>query len=182
MSLIVLTGPGKSGKSTSLRQSLSQVALSCSGFMTERRMTDDGMGFALIPISCGAADAETFMSISAKGVSFDYDHFRTRVQASCRDTALVVCDELGGLELLDDAFYERFLARVSGPQPHLVVFKSQQNLEKLLRKSALTAAAKELLFERRAALLAVADSFLSTEEAGDLVLRLKPLLSAIGET
>ena len=139
---LFLTGPSGCGKSTMIRRELGDLAHRAGGFRTLRERSEDGRicGF-VIGSADGYGPKDRFLDLTGEkpridleifsGVGLDYLR-----RAPERQFALL--DEVGGVELLNDAFMDEFARYLGGNQPCLGVMKGPGPAGKLVEMMGLT--------------------------------------------
>ena len=165
---IILEGGSGSGKSTLLGTALRDKGFRLSGVFTARVLGREGerLGFSLYPASelesgdpslliRSVNEAQNlFLEFRGGKPLFHFDTYLASFLAGLRPSAdLLVIDEFGGLELLDDAIYAAF-QEAFNESPHLILcLKSEKQLEALAARAGLREEELRRIVERRNALL-----------------------------
>lgn len=194
---LLVTGVIGSGKSTFVQRYLEDAALSPAGYMTIRHISKNGRKVGFSHVAAGTQKdtglltvrhqngltfpKDCFLLVEGGSSQFDIDQFSNKVFSLLkRQGDVVVLDELGGAELLDDKFYDRVIQLLgSKTTPLIIVWKNDQSLEHTLLRSDLTDSDKVRLYERRQAILShVAVTSVLLENDGTIT---KELEEAPGE-
>ncbi|MGI6156869.1 MAG: iron chelate uptake ABC transporter family permease subunit [Saccharofermentanales bacterium] len=168
---LLVTGAVGSGKSTLIQHLLDHFDWRATGYMTIRHVVSGKRltGFVHVPAasrtSTGALTIQhpddttfpreaCFLLSDQDGRRFDYERFRARVNDLIRDTGdVVVLDELGGDELLDDAFFERVIALLDDrSRPVIIAWKHEDSYRRSLRRTAMSEDDVARVLERRRAI------------------------------
>lgn len=165
---LLITGAIGSGKSTFVQHFIDYVQAVPAGYMTIRHVDPEEktLGFAHRPAANQAGTgfltvrhegrddfpaASCFLLVDDKGRRFDLEAFaRGAVELIDRPGTLVILDELGGDELLQDHFYNKILSLLEASErPLILVWKQDASLERSIGRSGLTGEEKDLLRLRR---------------------------------
>lgn len=171
--LICLTGHSGTGKSTLIQRVLDGYVGRVAGYMTLRYVAADGSrAFETIPVSSPEAmgpltrvgdrlptDRDCFLRVGSQHAVFDVERFTKTVLPLLRDEAdLLILDEVGGEELLEDTFFDAFIRLIEHRGARTVLFvwkKERPGGGKRVRHLSDTARAK--LSDRRRAVAMLPD-------------------------
>ena len=165
---ILLTGAIGSGKSTFVQHLIDDLDIIPSGYMTIRHVDSEErrQGFAHVPAANRRGtgfltvrhddlavfpEDDCFLIAGLNGRRFYLDRFYASVSTLLDSPGtLVVLDELGGDELLIDAFYKRVLDLLADPTRSLIlVWKHDLSFERSIGRSDMTDQQKLLIRDRR---------------------------------
>lgn len=137
---LFLTGPSGSGKTTLIRTTLGDRICGAGGFVTERKLDDNGrlLGFDLLPASA-AGGVQGFEPLRILDYTVSPPKANTEVfrndAAQLLDEAqyypFSVVDEFGGFELIVPQFRTKLAEFLSYDQPCIGVLKTLENAEQL---------------------------------------------------
>jgi len=168
---LLVTGVIGSGKSTFVQRYLEDMALNPAGYMTIRHVAKRGQktGFAHVPAGIQRETGlltvrhqngltfpkDCFLLIEGEESRFYVGQFAEKVFPMLEGQGdVIVLDELGGIELLDDKIFHRVMQLLKNDTtPVVIVWKHDQSLEESLSHSDLAEADKAILKERRQAIL-----------------------------
>ena len=186
---IFLSGDSGSGKSTLLLDFLSQSSLEVAGYTTVHLLDQEGRrvahhlrdlrllmndlrlpsrkdkGFAAWLFAQASADMDTpcFCRLEEERMTFFPRLFveeSLALLSKYPGPELLVLDEVGGPELLEDDFYAKLLDMLDSRQPLLIVWKNAAGLAHMKLEQPLY----EAILERRGKLLDKADQLLICEK------------------
>lgn len=168
---LIVTGVIGSGKSTFVQRYLEDAGLTPAGYMTIRHAgrKNHKMGFTHIPAGIQRETGlltvrhhngltfpkDCFLLVEGEESRFDVDQF-AQVAFPLLEAKgdVIVLDELGGIELLDDQIFNRVMQVLENETtPVIVVWKHDRSLEETLSHSYLPESDKAILRERRCAIL-----------------------------
>ncbi len=168
---LLLTGAIGSGKSTFVQHLIDDMAVMPTGYMTIRHIDADErrQGFAHVPAANQRGtgfltvrhderdifpQSLCFLVADREGRRFNLDRFyETATEFIDRPGTLTILDELGGDELLIDAFYERVLALLDDPcRPTILVWKHDKSFERSISRAKISQEDKNKIKERRQAI------------------------------
>ena len=139
---LFLTGPSGCGKSTMIRRELGELVHRAGGFNTVRERDENGTirGFEIMSAD-GYGPRDRFLDLTQEqpridleifsGVGVDYLH-------RAGERSFAVLDEIGGVELLDEAFVDALARYLRGSQPCIGVMKGAGPAGKLVEMMGLT--------------------------------------------
>lgn len=128
---LFLTGPIGCGKSTALRRALGDRLCKCGGFLT-RRYREPYLHFTLE--SPDGTYRQTFLDFAGGQPEVNLEVFS---HLSLRGTILIL-DEIGGIELLSEAFVSVLEEALAGEMPILGVIKGEGPAGALIEALGLT--------------------------------------------
>ncbi len=168
---LLVTGVIGSGKSTFVQRYLEDASLNPAGYMTIRHMTRRGQktGFSHVPAGIQRETGlltvrhqngktfpkDCFLIIEGEESRFDVSQFANEVFPLLEEQGdVIVLDELGGIELLDDKIFNRVMQVLENRAiPVIIVWKHDQSLEESLSHSDIAESDQVLLKERRRTIL-----------------------------
>lgn len=152
---LFLEGPIQTGKSTLIRQVLGDRLRLCGGFASQRLLDSKGntRGFRIGPAAETSLTAPApehlpdspsqedgiFLWRTEEGMTSFPRVFSKRALSLLKDAEehpLILLDEIGGIELASDSFFDRLLRLLQGPVPCLGVLKLKENMERLNKRGA----------------------------------------------
>ena len=139
---LFLTGPSGCGKSTMIRNGLGERIRRAGGFVTQRERDENGRvcGFEICSAD-GYGPRDRFLDLTGEPPRIDLEVFsgvgRDYLRRA-REQRFAVLDEVGGVELLNDAFMDEFARYLGGNQPCLGVMKGPGPAGKLVEMMGLT--------------------------------------------
>ena len=169
---LLVTGVIGSGKSTFVQRYLEDAELNPSGYMTIRHTSrkSQKMGFSHIPAGIqretglltvrhqngSTFPKDCFLIVEGEDSRFDVGQFADKAFPLLEKHGdVIVLDELGGVELVDDEIFNRVMQVLDNETtPVIVVWKHDRSLEETLSHSYLPESDKAVLRERRRAILA----------------------------
>ncbi len=146
MMRLFVTGPSRTGKTALLLSALAPYQTNLSGYYVTRHMQNGRvMAYALCEASIGEFKPDAvyngevehaFLTWEGNGRAKDlavFDGFGTMLLKRAVGTKLALLDEIGGIEMLSDAFYEALCALLQSKTPCVGVFKSVSAFERMSR-------------------------------------------------
>ena len=137
-----LTGDSGIGKSTLLMKLIKQEQFQVAGFFVHRVLNDQNEteGFSLCNAQAIYENAKNregtwFIWKNRSSHSFDSSVFSSRglelLQSSSKsEQAIILLDEIGGVELLEDDFFDELLRVLELPNKIVGVYKSDKNFQR----------------------------------------------------
>ena len=168
---LLVTGVIGSGKSTFVQRYLEDADLTPSGYMTIRNISNKGRKVGFSHVAAGTQrdtglltvrhqngftfPKDCFLLVEGGNSRFDINLFSNKMFPLLKAQGdVIVLDELGGVELLDDNIFDRVMQLLgSKATPLIVVWKNDQSLEHTLSRSDINESDKIRLYERRQAIL-----------------------------
>ncbi len=146
---LLLTGSSRTGKTTLLLSVLAPYRAALGGYYVTRHI-DNGrvMAYAMCEANEGEFQpdaiwsggvAHAFLTWRGNQRVMDctvFDGFGTAVLRRALDRELVLLDEIGGIELMSDAFYQALETLLQSGTPCIGVFKSASALERMRKDVA----------------------------------------------
>ena len=140
MKNLFLTGAVGCGKSTSIRTALGEYLTKAGGFLTVRQRDAEGRAVAYWLQKCDGSEKKCIIDYSHKPYQMHMEVFETDAAAllqAARESAFVVLDEIGGFELLSDAFVDTLMALLKSDVPCIGVMKGEGPASKMIQKLGL---------------------------------------------
>lgn len=140
MKNLFLTGPIGSGKSTSIAQALGEHLTEAGGFLTVRQRDETGRAVAYWLQRPDGSDAQVIIDYSAEPYSMHMDVFENlgvQLVQEARQFDFVVLDEIGGFEVLSDAFMEALMQLLNSGIPCIGVMKGEGPAGRMIRNLGL---------------------------------------------
>lgn len=143
---LFLTGLSGCGKTTMINNALGEKLSQAGGFITVRRLTEDGniLGYDMLPAAAAAGIegfvGERFLDYSVTPRAHNNEVFRTtgvRLLKEAEYYPFALVDEFGGFEIIIPEFREALLDFLSSNQPCIGVLKAMPNAETLKRRLSL---------------------------------------------
>ena len=137
---LFLTGPIGSGKSTSIATALGERVSGAGGFLTVRQRDETGRAVAYWLQRCDGSCRQCIIDYSAKPYTMHMDVFETfgvELLEQARQYDYVVLDEIGGFEVLSDAFMEALMQLLESGIPCIGVMKGVAPASKMIQKLGL---------------------------------------------
>ena len=139
---LFLTGPSGCGKSTMIRRELGESVRRAGGFATVRDRDENGRirGFEILSAD-GYGPRDRFLDLTGVEPWIDLEIF-DRVGANylhrAEERSFAVLDEIGGVELLNEAFMDELARYLRSSHPCIGVMKSAGSAGKLVEMMGLT--------------------------------------------
>ena len=139
---LFLTGPSGCGKSSMIRRELGEAVHRAGGFATVRDRDEHGAvrGFEIMSAD-GYGPRDRFLDLTGEEPRIDLELFdRVGVNYLRRATerSFAVLDEIGGVELLNEAFMDELARYLRGGHPCIGVMKGAGPAGKLVEMMGLT--------------------------------------------
>lgn len=137
---LFLTGPIGSGKSTSIATALGDVMPGAGGFLTVRQRDDSGRAVAYWLQRCDGSNGQIIIDYSAKPYTMHmevFESFGAELLEQAKQYDYVVLDEIGGFEVLSDAFMEALMQLLESGTPCIGVMKGEGPASKMIQKLGL---------------------------------------------
>lgn len=137
---LFLTGPIGSGKSTSIATALGEALPGAGGFLTVRQRDDTGRAVAYWLQRCDGSCRQCIIDYSAKPYTMHMEVFETfgaELLEQAKKYDYVVLDEIGGFEVLSDAFMEALMQLLGSGTPCIGVMKGVAPASKMIQKLGL---------------------------------------------
>ncbi len=169
---LLVTGAIGSGKSTFVQRYLEDASLNPAGYMTIRHINKKRQTRGFSHVAAGKQrdtglltvrhqngstfpDTDCFLLVEGEKRLFDIDHFvESALPLIERAGDVIVMDELGGDELLDNRVFDRVMQALDDTsRPLIIVWKHEKSLEQSLSRSNISDSDRALLKERRHAIL-----------------------------
>lgn len=140
MKNLFLTGPIGCGKSTSIAAALGENMKKAGGFLTVRQKDASGRAVAYWIRQPDSGDGKIIIDYSAKPYTMHMEAFETfgisrLEQAHC--CRFAVLDEIGGFEVLSDAFMDALMTLLRSDVPCIGVMKGTAPAGKMIEKLGL---------------------------------------------
>ena len=140
---LIITGPSGCGKSTLIREVLGPSVAYAGGFITERKLKEDGSldGFDIYP-AAAVADmssytGQRFISKTVLGLNKDTEVFRNygvQLLNEAEYYPFIMLDEFGGFDVLIPQFRNAIAEVFSSDKPIIAVMKSNSNVKEIRKK------------------------------------------------
>lgn len=140
---LIISGPSGCGKTTLIRQVLDSSLAYAGGFITERKLSEDGSleGFDIYP-AAAAADmssytGQRFISKAAIGLTKDTEVFRNygvQLLQEAQYYPFVMLDEFGGFDVLIPQFRNAIADIFSSDLPIIAVMKGDRNVKEIRKR------------------------------------------------
>ena len=137
---LFLTGPIGSGKSTSIAAALGEDLSRAGGFLTVRQRDDTGRVVAYWLKRPDGSDGQVIIDYYAKPYTMHmevFEGFGTELLEQAKQYDFVVLDEIGGFEVLSDAFMEALMGLLKSDVPCIGVMKGVAPASKMIQKLGL---------------------------------------------
>ena len=137
---LFLTGPIGSGKSTSIAAALGELLPEAGGFLTVRQRDETGRAVAYWLQRCDGSDGQVIIDYSAKPYTMHMEVFETfgvELLEQAKQYDYVVLDEIGGFEVLSDAFMEALMGLLKSEISCIGVMKGAGTASKMIQKLGL---------------------------------------------
>ena len=140
---LIISGPSGCGKTTLIREVLGSSIAYAGGFITERKLNEDGSlaGFDMYP-AAAAADmssytGQRFISKTALGLNKDTEVFRNygvQLLTEAEYYPFVMLDEFGGFDVLIPQFRNAIADIFSSDKPIIAVMKGDKNVKEVKKR------------------------------------------------
>ena len=137
---LFLTGPIGSGKSTSIAAALGEKLSGAGGFLTVRQRDETGRAVAYWLKRPDGSDGQIIIDYSAKPYTMHmevFESFGAELLEQAKQYDYVVLDEIGGFEVLSDAFMEALMQLLESGTPCIGVMKGVAPASKMIQKLGL---------------------------------------------
>jgi len=140
---LIITGPSGCGKTTLIREVLGSSLAYAGGFITERKLYEDGslMGFDLYPaaaaVDMASYSGQRFISKTALGLNKDTEVFRNygvQLLNEAQYYPFVMLDEFGGFDVLIPQFRNAIADIFSSELPIIAVMKGNKNVKEVRKR------------------------------------------------
>jgi nucleoside-triphosphatase THEP1 len=140
MKNLFLTGPIGCGKSTSIATALGEHLEKAGGFLTVRQKNEEGRAVAYRMTRPDGSDGQIILNYSAKPYTMHLEVFEDlglRIVQEAQQYDYVILDEIGGFEVLSDAFLEALMQLLRSDIPCIGVMKGEGPASNMIRKLGL---------------------------------------------
>jgi len=140
MKNLFLTGPIGSGKSTSIAVALGEHLSKAGGFLTVRQRDDAGRAIAYWLKRPDGRDGQIIIDYSQKPYTMHmevFEDFGVALLDEAKQCDYVVLDEIGGFEVLSDAFLSALMKLLESDVPCIGVMKGAGPASKMIQKLGL---------------------------------------------
>ena len=140
MKNLFLTGPIGCGKSTSIATALGEHLEKAGGFLTVRQKNEEGRAVAYRMTRPDGSDGQIILNYSAKPYTMHLEVFEDlglRIVQEAQQYDYVILDEIGGFEVLSDAFLEALMQLLRSDIPCIGVMKGTGPASGMIRKLGL---------------------------------------------
>ena len=140
MKHLFLTGSVGCGKSTSIATALGEHLPKAGGFLTVRQRDDTGRAIAYWLKRPDGSDGQVIIDYSAKPYTMHLEVFEdlgVRLAEEAKQYDYVLLDEIGGFEVLSDAFMEALMQLLESGTPCIGVMKGVAPASKMIQKLGL---------------------------------------------
>ncbi|MBR2048106.1 MAG: hypothetical protein IKC09_06925 [Oscillospiraceae bacterium] len=140
MKNLFLTGPVGCGKSTSIATALGEWLKEAGGFLTIRQKDDSGRAVAYWLKRPDGSDGQIILNYSAKPYTMHLEVFEglgIQLLEEARRFDFVILDEIGGFEVLSDAFAVALMELLRSDIPCIGVMKGAGPASKMIQKLGL---------------------------------------------
>lgn len=137
---LFLTGSVGCGKSTSISNALGEKLPEAGGFLTVRQRDESGRAVAYWLQKCDGSCRQCIIDYSAKPYTMHMEVFETfavELLEQAKQCDYVVLDEIGGFEVLSDAFMEALMMLLRSGVPCIGVMKGEGPASKMIQKLGL---------------------------------------------
>ena len=137
---LFLTGPIGSGKSTGIAAALGEKLSGAGGFLTVRQRDETGRAVAYWLQRCDGRNGQIIIDYSAKPYTMYmevFESFGAELLEQAKQYDYVVLDEIGGFEVLSDAFMEALMQLLESGTPCIGVMKGVAPASKMIQKLGL---------------------------------------------
>ena len=140
MKNLFLTGPIGCGKSTSIAAALGDALSKAGGFLTVRQRDENGRAIAYWLKRPGGSDGQVIIQYQQKPYTMHPEVFEDlgiRLLEEARNCDYVILDEIGGFEVLSDAFLDALMQLLQSGIPVIGVMKGAAPASKMIQKLGL---------------------------------------------
>lgn len=137
---LFLTGSVGCGKSTSIAGALGELLPKAGGFLTVRQKDDTGRAVAYWLQKPDGNNRQCIIDYSAKPYTMRMEVFETfgvQLLQEAGDFDYVILDEIGGFEVLSDAFMAALMTLLNSDVPCIGVMKGEGPASKMIQKLGL---------------------------------------------
>lgn len=137
---LFLTGSVGCGKSTSIANALEEKLPEAGGFLTVRQRDESGRAVAYWLQRCDGSERQCIIDYSARPYTMHMEVFETfavELLGHAKQCDYVVLDEIGGFEVLSDAFMEALMELLESEIPCIGVMKGEGPASKMIQKLGL---------------------------------------------
>ena len=137
---LFLTGPVGCGKSTSIASALADKLAGAGGFLTVRQKDDTGRAVAYWLQRPDGSDRQIIIDYSARPYTMHmevFEGFAAALLDEAKRYDYVILDEIGGFEVLSDAFMAALMSLLESDIPCIGVMKPEGPATKLICKLGL---------------------------------------------
>ena len=137
---LFLTGSVGCGKSTSIAAALGEAMSGAGGFLTVRQRDDTGRAVAYWLKRPDGSDGQVIIDYYAKPYTMHMEVFETfgvELLEQAKQYDYVVLDEIGGFEVLSDAFGNALMSLLKSDVPCIGVMKGEGPASKMIQKLGL---------------------------------------------
>jgi len=140
MKNLFLTGAVGCGKSTAIAAALADALPRAGGFLTVRQLDENGRAVAYWLKRPDGSNGQVIINYSAKPYTMHPEVFESlgiQLLDEARQYDYVILDEIGGFEILSDAFLTALMAFLQSDIPCIGVMKGAAPASKMIRKLGL---------------------------------------------
>lgn len=140
MKNLFLTGAVGCGKSTSIARALGENLSRAGGFLTVRQRNEEGRAVAYWLKRPDGSGGQVIIDYSAKPYTMHLEVFEDlgiRLLEEAKQYDFVILDEIGGFEVLSDAFLEALQKLLESDIPCIGVMKGEGPASKMIEKLGL---------------------------------------------
>ena len=140
MKNLFLTGPVGCGKSTSIASALADKLPGAGGFLTVRQKDDTGRAVAYWLQRPDGSDRQIIIDYSARPYTMHmevFEGFAAALLDEAKRYDYVILDEIGGFEVLSDAFMAALMSLLQSEIPCIGVMKGAGPASKMIQKLGL---------------------------------------------
>ena len=137
---LFLTGSKGCGKSTSIATALGENLGSAGGFLTVRQLGADGDALAFWLRQPGSEDGQMIIDYSRQPYTMHPEVFETlglQLVEQAHNYDYVVLDEIGGFEILTDAFLDALMKLLQSDVPCIGVVKALGAATRMIQRLGL---------------------------------------------
>ena len=140
MKNLFLTGPVGCGKSTSIAAALGDALPKAGGFLTVRQRDEEGRAIAYWLQRPDGRDGQVIIQYRQKPYTMHLEVFEDlgiRLVEEAKAYDFVILDEIGGFEVLSDAFLDALMPLLQSDIPCIGVMKGEGPASNMIRKLGL---------------------------------------------